>query len=62
MTAPGHGFFYYDRPNYRQQQAMDGWSKVFDSLIGLCPRSEPTRTLKQPPSPGTWRRAVSDFN
>ena len=25
----GHCFFYYDRPNYRQQQAMDGWSKVF---------------------------------
>ncbi len=25
----GHGFFYYDRPMYRQQQAMDGWSKVF---------------------------------
>ena len=25
----GHGFFYYDRPAYRQQQAMDGWSKVF---------------------------------
>jgi carboxymethylenebutenolidase len=25
----GHGFFYYDRPNYRQQQAMDGWNKVF---------------------------------
>jgi carboxymethylenebutenolidase len=25
----GHGFFYYDRPNYRQQQAMDGWAKVF---------------------------------
>jgi carboxymethylenebutenolidase len=25
----GHGFFYYDRPLYRQQQAMDGWSKVF---------------------------------
>ena len=25
----GHGFFYYDRPNYRQQQAVDGWSKVF---------------------------------
>jgi carboxymethylenebutenolidase len=25
----GHGFFYYDRPNYRQEQAMDGWSKVF---------------------------------
>jgi carboxymethylenebutenolidase len=26
----GHGFFYYDRPNYRPQQAMDGWSKIFD--------------------------------
>ena len=26
----GHGFFYYDRPNYRPQQAMDGWSKLFD--------------------------------
>jgi carboxymethylenebutenolidase len=25
----GHGFFYYDRPMYRQQQAVDGWSKVF---------------------------------
>lgn len=25
----GHGFFYYDRPNYRQAQAMDGWQKVF---------------------------------
>jgi carboxymethylenebutenolidase len=25
----GHGFFYYDRPMYRQQQAMDGWGKVF---------------------------------
>jgi len=24
-----HGFFYYDRPNYRQEQAMDGWKKVF---------------------------------
>jgi carboxymethylenebutenolidase len=26
----GHGFFYYDRPAYRPQQAMDGWAKVFD--------------------------------
>lgn len=26
----GHGFFYYDRPAYRQEQAMDGWSKVFE--------------------------------
>lgn len=28
-AAAGHGFFYYDRPAYRQQQAMDGWQKVF---------------------------------
>ncbi len=25
----GHGFFYYDRPNYRQEQAVDGWKKIF---------------------------------
>ncbi len=25
----GHGFWYYDRANYRPQQAMDGWAKVF---------------------------------
>jgi carboxymethylenebutenolidase len=25
----GHGFFYYHTPSYRQQQAMDGWSRVF---------------------------------
>jgi carboxymethylenebutenolidase len=32
----GHGFFYYDRPLYRQQQAMDGWEKVvawFDQYL-----------------------------
>ncbi len=28
----GHGFFYYDRPAYRQAQAMDGWKKIFDFL------------------------------
>lgn len=28
----GHGFFYYDRPNYRQAQALDGWQKVFAFL------------------------------
>jgi carboxymethylenebutenolidase len=28
----GHGFFYYDRPNYRQEQAVDGWSKIFAFL------------------------------
>ena len=25
----GHGFFYYDRAMYRQEQAVDGWQKVF---------------------------------
>jgi carboxymethylenebutenolidase len=25
----GHGFFYYDRPMYRIEQAVDGWKKVF---------------------------------
>ena len=25
----GHGFFYYDRPSYRIEQALDGWRRVF---------------------------------
>lgn len=25
----GHGFFYQNRPAYRQEQATDGWNKVF---------------------------------
>jgi len=28
----GHGFFYYDRPAYRQEQAVDGWQKAFAFL------------------------------
>jgi carboxymethylenebutenolidase len=28
----GHGFFYHDRPAYRQEQAVDGWKKVFAFL------------------------------
>ncbi len=28
----GHGFFYYNRPAYRQEQAVDGWQKVFAFL------------------------------
>jgi len=28
----GHGFFYYHRPNYRQQQAVEGWDKIFSFL------------------------------
>jgi carboxymethylenebutenolidase len=26
----GHGFFHFDTPAYRPEQAMDGWNKVFD--------------------------------
>ena len=28
----GHGFFYYHRPSYRQEQAVDGWNKIFAFL------------------------------
>ncbi len=28
----GHGFFYYDRAAYRQQQAVDGWQKMWTFL------------------------------
>lgn len=28
----GHGFFYYNRPAYRQAQAVDGWGKIFAFL------------------------------
>ncbi len=28
----GHGFFYHNRPMYRQAQAVDGWSKVLAFL------------------------------
>jgi carboxymethylenebutenolidase len=28
----GHGFFYYDRGAYRQEQAIDGWQKTFAFL------------------------------
>jgi carboxymethylenebutenolidase len=28
----GHGFFYYNRPNYRQEQAVDGWEKIWSFL------------------------------
>ncbi len=28
----GHGFFYYDRPNYRQEQAVDGWKRIWTFL------------------------------
>lgn len=28
----GHGFFYDNRPSYRQAQAVDGWNKTFEFL------------------------------
>ena len=28
----GHGFFYYDRGAYRQEQTMDGWGKIWTFL------------------------------
>jgi carboxymethylenebutenolidase len=28
----GHGFFYYDRAMYRQEQAVDGWNKIWGFL------------------------------
>ena len=28
----GHGFFYHHRPAYRQEQAVDGWQRVFAFL------------------------------
>lgn len=28
----GHGFFYYHAPAYRQQQAVDGWNKIWTFL------------------------------
>ena len=28
----GHAFFYHNRPSYRQEQAVDGWGKVFTFL------------------------------
>jgi carboxymethylenebutenolidase len=27
-AGAGHGFFYWHRPLYRPEQAMDGWGKV----------------------------------
>jgi carboxymethylenebutenolidase len=28
----GHGFFYYDKPSYRQEQSADAWKKIFAFL------------------------------
>lgn len=38
----GHGFFYHNRANYRQAQAVDGWNKIFEFLgTHLQPTSIP---------------------
>ena len=31
-AGAGHGFFYYDRPAYRQEQAVEGWGKLYAFL------------------------------
>lgn len=39
----GHGFFYYDRPMYRQEQAVDGWKKLFaffEKYLGASSRGD----------------------
>ena len=28
----GHGFFYYHKPSYRQEQAVDGWDRIWSFL------------------------------
>jgi carboxymethylenebutenolidase len=28
-AGAGHGFFYHERPMYRQEQAVDGWQKIW---------------------------------
>jgi carboxymethylenebutenolidase len=38
----GHGFFYYDRAAYRQEQTVDGWKKIFAFLETYL--STPTKT------------------
>jgi carboxymethylenebutenolidase len=41
----GHGFFAADRPNYRPQQAVDGWHKVFGFFGQHLQREARERTL-----------------
>jgi carboxymethylenebutenolidase len=31
-AGAGHGFFYHHRPGYRQEQAVDGWGKIWAFL------------------------------
>jgi carboxymethylenebutenolidase len=42
----GHGFFYYNRPAYRQEQAVDGWAKLFAFFEKyLAPSADGARTV-----------------
>jgi carboxymethylenebutenolidase len=41
----GHGFFATDRPNYRPEQAVDGWSKVFAFFGKHLQAETPAREL-----------------
>jgi carboxymethylenebutenolidase len=41
----GHGFFYYDRPAYRIEQALDGWQKVFAFSASTWPNDRGSASL-----------------
>jgi carboxymethylenebutenolidase len=41
----GHGFFAWDRPAYRPEQAVDGWRKVFDFYGRYLTAGEPVAAL-----------------
>ena len=41
----GHGFFYYDRPAYRPEQAVDGWKKFFCFSREVSGRLEQGETI-----------------
>jgi carboxymethylenebutenolidase len=41
----GHGFFANERANYRVEQAVDGWSKVFAFYERTLKTDAPSRTL-----------------
>ncbi len=45
----GHGFFYWRRPLYRPEQAMEGWSKVF-AFFAKHPAKLEARTCALPSS------------
>ena len=58
----GHGFFYYDRPAYRIEQALDGWKKVFgvprQAPVGIAARTCAPRSSRSS-APTAPARAVT---